>query len=124
MIAGRVRLRVTCRKSAYLIFTVTVRPKACLFSHQAQTSSAIASTPASMATGSVRSSAKVISDPEDLRGRSATTLGEKLVVRDAGRRSQAGLGEDAGANFRCGRGRRGDVSEIFGHVEIGLVERE
>src|SRR5436305_14741038 len=73
MVAGNVWLRVTCRKLAYLIFTVTVRPKVCVFSHQAQTSSAIASTPASMAAGSVRSSAKVVSDPEDLRGRSGTT---------------------------------------------------
>src|SRR6266487_2931585 len=73
MTAGRVRLRVTCRKSAYLIFTVTVRPETRVFSHQAQTSSAIASTPASMSAGSVRSSVKVLSDPEDLRGRSGTT---------------------------------------------------
>src|SRR5262249_42755274 len=65
-------LRVTSRKSAYLIFTVTVRPQTRVFSHQAQTSSAIASTPASTSTGSVRSSAKVLSDPEDLRGRSGT----------------------------------------------------
>ncbi len=51
-------------------------------------------------------------------------LGEKLVVRNAGRRGQAGLVEDAGADFRRRRGRRGNASEIFGNVEIGFVERE
>ena len=67
-IAGRVRLRVAWRKSSYLIFTVTVRPKACAFSHQAQTSSAIACTPASISAGCVRSLEKVVSDPEDCVG--------------------------------------------------------
>ena len=41
-----------------------------VFSHQAQTSSAIAITPASIRTGSIRSSGKVVSDPEDFRSRS------------------------------------------------------
>ena len=38
----------TTRKSAHLIFTVTVRPREFAFSHQAQTSLAIAITPASI----------------------------------------------------------------------------
>src|SRR5215469_9353878 len=73
MIAGKVRLRVACWKSAYLIFTVTVRPKVRAFSHHVQTSSAIVWTPASTSAGSMRSSEKVVSDPEDFRGRSGTT---------------------------------------------------
>ena len=42
----KLRLLVTNWKSANLTFTVTVRPKAVAFSHQAQTSSAMATTPA------------------------------------------------------------------------------
>jgi len=56
-----------------LIFTVTVRPRKSAFSHQVQTSSAIAITPASIRAGSVRSSGKVVSDPEDFRSRSGWT---------------------------------------------------
>jgi hypothetical protein len=69
----KLRVRVTCWKSANFTFTVTVRPKAFAFSHQAQTSSAMASTPASISADAVRSRSKVVSEPEDLRGRSATT---------------------------------------------------
>jgi len=57
---------VTWRKSANFTLTVTVRPKACAFSHQAQTSSAMACTPASISAGSVRSRAKVVSEPDDI----------------------------------------------------------
>src|SRR3984957_839489 len=64
------RLREDIWKFAHLIFTVTVRPRQFVFSHQAQTSSAIAITPASIRTGSIRSSGKVVSDPEDFRSRS------------------------------------------------------
>jgi len=56
-----------------LIFTVTVRPNAWALAHQSQTSSAIDSTPASISPGSVKSLAKVVSDPDDLRGRFGTT---------------------------------------------------
>ena len=49
------------------------RRAAPVFSHQAQTSSAIASTPASMRAGSIRSSSKVVSDPDDLRSRFGLT---------------------------------------------------
>ena len=42
------RLREDIWKFAHLIFTVTVRPRQFVFSHQAQTSSAIAITPASI----------------------------------------------------------------------------
>jgi hypothetical protein len=42
------RLRVAIWKFAHLIFTVTVRPRDFAFSHQPQTSSAIAMTPASI----------------------------------------------------------------------------
>ncbi len=55
------------------IFTVTVRPKAPAPSHQAKTSSARAATAASISAGRIRSAAKVVSEPDDLRGRSATT---------------------------------------------------
>jgi hypothetical protein len=59
------RLREDIWKSAHLIFTVTVRPRQFIFSHRAQTSSAIAITPASIRAGSIRSSEKVVSDPEE-----------------------------------------------------------
>src|SRR5271166_433899 len=67
------RLRVEIWKSAHLIFTVTVRPRECVFSHHLQTSSAISITPASIPAGSVRSSGKVLSDPDDFRSRSGRT---------------------------------------------------
>ena len=41
-------------------------------------------------------------------------LGEKLVVRNAGRRGQASLVEDAGADFRRRRGRRSTVLVLVG----------
>src|ERR1700719_1108407 len=73
IIVEKLRLRVTWRKLANFTFTVTVRPKALALSHQAQTSSAMASTPASISADAIRSRSKVVSEPEDLRGRSATT---------------------------------------------------
>jgi hypothetical protein len=51
-------------------------------------------------------------------------LGEELVVGDAGRRRQPGLGAylrpDQSRDLRRGR----DPLEVLGHIEIGLVERE
>jgi hypothetical protein len=64
------RLRVVIWKLAHLTFTVTVRPREFAFSHQPQTSSAIAITPASIRAGSIRSSGKVVSEPDDFRSRS------------------------------------------------------
>jgi hypothetical protein len=61
----KLRLRVTWRKSAN--FTFTVRPKALALSHQAQTSSAMASTPASISADAIRSRSKVVSEPENPR---------------------------------------------------------
>src|ERR1700755_3314024 len=52
---GKLRLRVTWWKSANLTFTVTFLPKAFAFSHQAQTSSAIALVPDSISSAEVRS---------------------------------------------------------------------
>ena len=49
------------------------RPNALAFSHQAQTSSAMATAPASISSGAVRSRSKVVSEPEDFLCRSATT---------------------------------------------------
>ncbi len=83
IIAGKLRLRVTCWKSANFTFTVTARPKALAFSHQAQTSSAMASTPASIWAAAVRSRSKVASEPKDLRGRSATTGRSSLAAGNA-----------------------------------------
>jgi len=60
-------------KSANFIFTVTVRPNAFAFSHHAQTSSAMAATPASISAAAPRSRAKVVAEPEDLRRRLAAT---------------------------------------------------
>ena len=40
--AGKLRLRVTCWKSANFTLTVTVRPNACAVRHQSHTSSATA----------------------------------------------------------------------------------
>jgi hypothetical protein len=54
----------------------TVRPRQFVFSHQAQTSSAIAITRASICAGSIRSSGKVLSDPED---RSRVGLNRTIV---------------------------------------------
>ena len=50
-------------------------------------------------------------------------LGEKLVVGDAGRSGEFGFGEDPCANFFREQCRRFDSFEIFGDVEIRLVER-
>jgi hypothetical protein len=49
------------------------RSRRALLTHRAQTSSAMAWTPASISAGSVRSRSKVVSEPDDFRGRSATT---------------------------------------------------
>ena len=65
------RLRLEIWKSVHLIFTVTVRPRPIRFlAPGPEPSSAIAITPASIRAGSVRSSEKVVSDPEDFRSRS------------------------------------------------------
>jgi hypothetical protein len=61
---------------------VTVLPNAFASSHQVQTSSAIPMMPNSISSAAVRSLAKVVSEPEDLRGRSATT-GRSSSLRDA-----------------------------------------
>ena len=200
------RPRVDRWKSAHLTFTVTVRPRAPVLSHQSQTSSAIPSTRASIAAGSVRSSLNVVSEPDDLRSDRAAPaarrgrarwrdtrrpicrtrlqrgerlaaqiapvsrpsrcifaavtgptpwnfatgsvstkalahvggdgelavglavvggqFGEELVVGNPGRRRQAGLGEDARADFPRGRPGGRQAAQIVGYVEIGLVERQ
>ena len=51
-------------------------------------------------------------------------LGDELVVRDAGRRSQACIRLDASADFRSDGRRRTDAAAILGDVEIGFVERQ
>ena len=51
-------------------------------------------------------------------------LGEELVVGDAGRRRELGFGADPGADFFRDLCRRGDALEIFGDIEIRLVERQ
>ena len=78
--AALVWLRVMMRKSAYFTFSVTVRPLVPVFSHHAQTSSSMAFTPASISEDWTRSSANVVSEPTDLRGRSGTTGRSKGVI--------------------------------------------
>ena len=51
-------------------------------------------------------------------------LGEELVVGDAGRRRQLGLGADLRPDPFGNLGRGRDALQIFGHVEIGFVERQ
>ncbi len=51
-------------------------------------------------------------------------LGQELVVGDAGRSGEAGFGADRRADFLGDPRRRGDSARIFGHVEIGLVQRQ
>ena len=51
-------------------------------------------------------------------------LREELVVGDAGRRGQPGLGADPRPDLLGDRGGRGDPLQVLGDVEIRLVERE
>ena len=51
-------------------------------------------------------------------------LGEELVVGDAGRGGEAGLGADPGADLLGDPGGDADPLQILGDVEIGLVEAE
>ena len=51
-------------------------------------------------------------------------LGEELVVGDAGRGGEAGLGPDPGADLLGDPGGDADPLQILGDVEIGLVEAE
>jgi hypothetical protein len=51
-------------------------------------------------------------------------LGQELVVGDAGRGGEAGLGEDAGADLAGDVGGERHVLEVGRDVEIGLVERQ
>ena len=50
-------------------------------------------------------------------------FGEELVVGDAGRSGELGFGADLGADVFCDSRRRDDAFEVFGYVEIRLVER-
>ena len=51
-------------------------------------------------------------------------LGQKLVIRDAGGRREPGLGADSRPNLFGDLGRRRDLLQVFGDVEIGLIERQ
>ena len=51
-------------------------------------------------------------------------LGEELVVGDAGRGGEAGLGPDPGADLLGDPGGDADPLQILGDVEIGLVEAQ
>ena len=72
------RLRVIWRKSAYLTFSVTVRPRRPVASLARQTLSRSGASPSLMLPISIRSEKKVVSAPIDLRMRSARTARESM----------------------------------------------
>ena len=49
-------------------------------------------------------------------------LGEEFIVGDIGRRCQLGLRADRGLNPMSYLRRGGDALQIFGYIEISLVE--
>ena len=48
-------------------------------------------------------------------------LGQEFVIRDASGRRKAGFGANSRSNLFGDLGRRGDVLQVFGDVEIGFV---
>ena len=71
--SGRVRARGDLPKSAYLTFSVTVRPRTPVRSHHPQTWSMRGWSSAHISSKVVRLRAKVFSDPIDFRSRLAWT---------------------------------------------------